>query len=142
MIILAPECPTEWAQASPHHIFYISLYPILVSGEAIWKQSGLQNALCYPLKLCILFKNCVVGFFQSCLQSSRTFLTVKRVNAKRYVSISDKKVHLAMELNSLNIIQSFSVFNCHEKQPFHFWYYSIIELDMYPQGLNKLLVTK
>lgn len=109
-MILAPEYHTLWASARVTASQFTSL-----SIQALfWRTPSDSNvvyinALCNPLKPCILFKNAFSFLFffllfLSCFQSNRTFLRVKRVKTERHRSILDKKVHFTMGFNGTPII--------------------------------------
>lgn len=75
--VLAPEIPTEWAWAFPPCVtVYLYLYPFPLLENPSGSKEVSKNALCYPLKPCIFFKNCFI-YLKGCFQSSRTFFTVE-----------------------------------------------------------------
>lgn len=88
---------------------------------------------CYPLKPCILLKTIFKGY----VQTSRTFLTVKRVNTTRHTSMADKKGHVAVSSKPYTSLRasaaltamktSLSLLNKR---------FSVIELNIYLQPSN------
>lgn len=87
--------------------------PISLSsrGQNLCNSSELyKTALCYPLKchilLTVLFHFFFFSsfFFESCFQTNRTFLRVKRVKTERHGSILNKKVRFTMKFNAAHVI--------------------------------------
>lgn len=64
----------------------------------------LSSPISYLTMLFHFFLSSFCFFFESCFQTNRTFLRVKRVKTERHGSILNKKVRFTMKFNATHVI--------------------------------------